>query len=99
MEMAFRIEKRIGALLILSIGLAQAQPVSYEVRHKHTRKGAMGTLSFTDTGVAFDEPGKKSSHSRKWAYTDIEQLTLRDDSLSILTYEDVRWQLGRDRVY
>jgi hypothetical protein len=100
--MAFRIEKRIGASLILSMGLAAAaiaQPMSYEVRHKHARKGAVGRLLVTDSGIAFEETGKKLKHSRQWSYPDIEQLTLRDDSLSILTYEDVRWQLGRDRIY
>jgi hypothetical protein len=100
--MAFRIEKRISAFLILSMGLATsalAQPVSYEVRHKHARRGAVGLLRITDSGIALEESGKERKHARQWSYPDIEQLTLRDDSLSILTYEDVRWQLGRDRVY
>ena len=100
--MALRVEKRIGAFLILSIGLASlalAQSVSYDVRHKHARKGARGILRISDSGIAFEETGKKRKHMREWAYPDIEQLTLRDDSLSILTYEDVRWQFGRDRIY
>ncbi len=97
--MALRIETRIGALLALLAVTAAAQPLSFEVRHKHTRKGVFGTLRVTDSGISFTEPGKKDAHSHEWAYSDIEQLTLGEQFLSILTYQDRAWQLGRDRVY
>jgi hypothetical protein len=99
--MALRIEKRTGALLIgLCFALpAMAEPHTYEVRHKHLRKGAPGKLQVTESGISFEETGKNRGHSREWKYSDIEQLVLSDERLRVLTYEDIRWQFGRDRAF
>jgi len=97
--MAFRTEAAIGALLIFGAAAAIAQPFSYQVRHQHPRDGAMGTLRVTIDGISFDEPGKKHQHSREWKFDDIQQLSLSPTELRILTYEDQKRQLGRDREY
>ena len=97
--MAFRIKANIGALLIFSAAASFAQPFLYQVRHQHRHGGAMGTLHVTLDSISFDEPGKKQQHSREWKYSEIQQLSLSATTLRILTYEDQKWQFGRDRDY
>jgi hypothetical protein len=94
--MAFRIK---AAAYLIFTTLLSAGEYKYPVRHVHARKGATGTLTLTETGVSFEEPGKKSEHSRTWKYEEIQRFDLSPGRLRILTYEDVRWQLGRDREY
>ena len=91
--MAFRIEKTVGIAILLA---AAASAQQAEVRHRHLHGGDKGTLRITAEGVTFDEAGKKKDHSRKWVWSDIQQLDLRRDSMSILTYEDNKWNSGRD---
>jgi hypothetical protein len=71
----------------------------YDVRHHHLRHGGPGILRIDDGSISFEERGKEAKHSRRWKYDDIQELTLGPDTLRIVTYEDNRWQLGRDRVY
>ena len=99
--MAFRTETsiRVVAGIAMCAALAAAQPLEIPVRHRHLRGGVAGTLAFTAEGVRFTEPGKRSGHSRTWAYTDLQQFSLAPDGIRIRTYEDVRWQAGRDREY
>jgi hypothetical protein len=96
-------ELRIKAAVVLAAlamgAAAQPAGMSYEVRHKHLRKGGEGTLTFTADGVSFAERGKKSGHSRVWKYGEIQQLELGPEELRILTYEDSKWKLGQDREY
>jgi hypothetical protein len=96
--MALRIEKTIGSLLILC-GSAFSQPFTYEVRHRHLHGGAKGTLIISQDSIAFEEISKSGKHSREWNYADIQQLSLSPAELRILTYEDRKWQLGRDLEY
>jgi hypothetical protein len=97
--MAFRIEKRITAVLIWAAALAGAQPLTFQVRHEHLRGGAAGTLSIDADSVSFQEQAKEGKHSREWRYEDIQQLSLSSGTLRILTYDDQKWQLGRDRDF
>lgn len=99
--MAFRIKETTGclALALLFAAMGAAEPVTIEVRHRHLRKGATGTLTFTDDGVRFDEPGKRAAHSRAWKYPEVQQFELAPHSIHLRTYEDVRWQGGRDLEY
>ncbi len=96
--MALRIETGIGALLILSAAV-RAEPLTFEARHRHLRKGGYGVLSVEALKLSFRESGKGKAHSREWKYEDIQQLVLSQQGVRLLTYEDVRWQLGRDREY
>ncbi len=95
--MEFRIEARIGAILILAAMLAAAQTAT--ARHKHARGNEPGELQVTAEGISFSELGKGQKHSRTWKYEDIQQLELSTSTIQILTYEDQKWVLGRDREY
>ena len=96
--MAFRIEAKACAGLILWVSLAAAAP-SYSVRHQHLRHGGAGILRIDESGVTFQEAAKGAKHSRTWKYDDIQELVIGPDMVRIVTYEDNRWELGRDRVY
>ena len=89
--MALRIEA--AAIAIIFATSVQA------VEHRHVRGTAAGTLTITDAGISYKESGKHADHSREWRWTDIQQLTLSPEKLRILTYEDAKWKLGRDREY
>ena len=99
--MALRSQKTIGACVALVIcGLcAAAAPATIAVRHTHLRKGGVGELRIGESSISFHEIGKKQMHSREWPYVEIQQLTVAQDYIRIVTYEDVRWKLGSDREY
>ncbi len=115
--MAFRIEKRAGALVIgiaLMAGATFAQPLQYQVWRGKSRvvnlpprikkAGNMGTLTVSDSGIAFEETGKdgkKRKHPQvwRWAYQDIQQLKISPKSLTVLSYKDNAWKFGADRQY
>ena len=99
--MALRIEKRIGAGVALAIAISApllAQSMIYEVRHQHLRGAGAGVLRISAESVSFEEKGKPQ-HSRVWSYGEIQQLELSSTQLRVLTYEDRKWQFGRDRDY
>jgi hypothetical protein len=112
--MEFRIEKRAlallsGLVLLAPAGFAQ-QEFRYDAWHGHSRPphikraGNMGTLTITDSSVAFEETYKegkrpKNPHSWHWDYQDIQQLKIGPKSLTVLTYKDNKWKLGADREY
>lgn len=83
--MAFRTEAASRGLMVLAVvgAGAFAQPFTIGVRH--------GTLTFTDAGVQYGE--------RSWNYGEIQRIELSPTEIRLRTYEDVRWQLGRDREY
>lgn len=84
--MALRTQIRIGAFLIVAVALG-AQPFTYNVGH--------GVLRITDSYISFED----KKHSHEWKYSDIQQLSLSPERMRLLTYEDQRWKLGRDRAY
>jgi len=69
------------------------------LRHRHLRGGAAGVLTVTEDGIRFDEPGKHRDHSRRWSFAEIQQLTIAEETLRILTYEDEAVKFGRDRRF
>jgi hypothetical protein len=115
--MAFRIEERALALvsgLALIAAAGFAQELQYKVWRGHSRvvhfpphirkAGNMGTLTVSDTGIAFEETGKDGKAPKHpqvwhWAYQDIQQLTISPRTLTVLTYKDNLWKLGADREY
>ena len=91
---------RVLLALAAFVPLASAQTYTYEVRHHHWNGGAMGTLRITPDSLSFDEHGKKGKKdSRRWTYEEIQQLEVSPGEVRVLTYEDSKWKLGRDREY
>jgi len=79
-----------------------AQQGTWPVRHVHLRKGAVGTLRVNAASILYEEKDKKGKpnvHSREWRYSEIQKLALGNTTLRILTYEDQKWELGRDREF
>jgi hypothetical protein len=98
--MAFRTEAKVSASLILWVTFAfGATSRTYDVRHKHLWNGGPGVLRIDENSISFEEAGEWAKHSRTWKYDDIQELRLGPQTLRIMTYEDNRWELGRDRVY
>jgi hypothetical protein len=97
--MELRIEKRVGAIVVLGLTAALAEPATFTVRHEHLRKGRTGTIEIGENSISFQEDEKNPKHSREWKYEDIQQMTLSPTELRILTYEDQKWKLGLDREY
>lgn len=65
-----------------------AQPFTFSVKR--------GTATFSEDGVRLERRGKEA---RAWDYGNIQELRLSPTEIRIRTYDDVRWQLGRDREY
>lgn len=83
---------------LLAAGTLQAQEISFSVRHDHTLDGCRGELIFSPGGVEYRTAHKEDA--RFWKYEDIQQLGLlgpRD--ISILTFEDAKWRMGKDRAF
>jgi hypothetical protein len=112
--MEFRFEKTARAvltgLILLAPAVLGAQEFRYAVWHPHYRPpgirktGAIGTLTISETGVAFEEQYKvgkapKEPHAWRWSYDDIQQLKIAPRAVTVLTYQDNAWKLGADRQY
>jgi hypothetical protein len=77
---------------------AQAENISLTVRHEHALKSCQGQLVFKAETVEYSTLHKQ--HSRIWNYRDIQQIGLLGPArISVLTYEDQRLKLGKDRVF
>jgi hypothetical protein len=83
-----------AACVMLAAALC-AVAAEFPVRHPHLHGGCDGTLTVDANGVAFTGP----KHNWQWRLEDIQELKLAPDSVMVLTYEDSRWQAGRDRRY
>ena len=99
--MEFRSKAQTGALLILWLSASSfaAEPLTFEVRHRHLRHGAVGTLRVVDDQLTFGEGGKHKAHSRLWRFGNIRQLMLSPEVLRILTYEESQLKFGHDREF
>jgi hypothetical protein len=100
--MEFRSEKtNRGALiayllaLLLTAAVSSAQTLTVEVRHRHLRGGATGQFIASPQGIRFEEANGK--HVIELKYAHIQQITLTEDRLRILTDQDQPRWLGRDR--
>jgi hypothetical protein len=81
--------------------LAAAQSYEFPVELQRTLKNSHGTLMITAEQIEYRamEP-KDSKDSRTWRYVDIRQITVASPTrLELVTYEDQRLILGRDRVF
>src|SRR3990172_7017176 len=72
--------------------------VGLRVQHTHAFKKCAGELVFRDREIEYIT--KQIKHARVWNHVDIQQLGLMDSkTISIVTYEDSRKELGRDRRF
>ncbi len=84
--MAFRI--KAAACILIFLPVLVAQSFTFAIKH--------GTVTFSENGVRLERRGKEA---RAWDYGNIQELRLSPTEIRIRTYEDIRWQLGRDREY
>jgi hypothetical protein len=86
-----------GLSLLVSSAL-QAQDVRFPVRHDRLLRDRTGELIFGETGVEYRT--KNKGDARTWKYEDIQQLgLLSPKELTVITYEDSKWKLGKDLFY
>ena len=81
-------------LFWLPLAVAQA---TFEVIHKKRFwRDGRGEIVISAEGIAFRAAEEKNS--RRWAYSDIQYFDrVSEREFVILTYEDEKWKLGRDR--
>jgi hypothetical protein len=91
-------------LIVLAAGfLTAGSPLfagSLRVRHDHDPWGGCGgELTVSESGIQYlseEEP----KHDQNWTWLDIQTVDRRSpDQFTILTYEDQKWLLGRDRPW
>ncbi len=96
---------RFGTLPIILLGWAFTAPASgadafsFEAEHKRLLRNRVGELTITAEGIAFQaEKGEDQSH--RWSFDEIQELRVESPRrIRILSYEDVRWNLNRDRRF
>ena len=85
----------IFVLLFAQTLAAQTLPVALK---RSFWRDSQGELSITEQGIAFRETDKEEG--RAWAYRDIQSFDrISKTEFVVLSYEDQRWKLGRDRRY
>lgn len=78
--------------------LVPAQQFEFSVEHQHTLRNCRGTLVITPDKIEYKTSHKKDS--RVWEYVNIRQIKVESPTaLEIVTYEDQRRMLGRDRIF
>jgi hypothetical protein len=98
--MELRTETQAGLVLLVVVPLVLAGGgTAFSVQHDHFHGSGSGTLEISDTSLTYHEAAKHPEHSHVWRFEDIQQLTLTDTELRVLTYEDQKWKFGRDREY
>jgi hypothetical protein len=87
----------LGGILLVSSAL-QAQEARFPVRHDRMLRDRTGELIFSETAIEYRT--KDKGDARTWKYEDIQQLgLLSPKELTIITYEDSKWKLGKDLFY
>ncbi len=75
-----------------------AQNFEYTVKHHHLLKDCRGVLKVTPDGVEYKTAHAKDS--RKWNFDDIRTFEVKSPTeISIVTYEDQKRWLGKDKVF
>jgi len=83
--------KTAGCIIL---GAALASAAQFPVRHEHWQDHCNGVLTVDEKGVSFAGPKK---HKWSWQFSDIEQLTVSPERITVITYRENK--LGADRVY
>jgi hypothetical protein len=87
----------LGGLLFVCATL-RAQEAQFPVRHDRLLRDRTGELIFGETAIEYRT--KDNGDARTWQYEDIQQLgLLSPKELTILTYQDSKWKLGKDLFY
>ena len=88
---------RSAILFLIAAQFLSAE--TFPVIHRKTAwRDGKGTVEITDGGIVFT--AKKQKNSRKWSWLDIQYFDrISETEFNILTYEDQKRYLGRDRSY
>jgi len=90
----------VASLLLLAAGAwpLAAQDFSFAVRHHHAFKDCKGTLKISRGGLEFQASERKDV--RKWKFDEIRMIEiLSPTAISLVSYEDQKRYLGKDRVF
>jgi Ni/Co efflux regulator RcnB len=88
----------IALTFFLAPKLVAAQSFEFPVERERIFRNHQGTLVITTDGIEYRTAQK--NESRSWRYTEIQQIKIESPTeLEILTYEDQRRMLGRDRIF
>jgi hypothetical protein len=91
----------VFALLVLAALAApcsSAQGFEYAARHRHLLRDCRGTLRITPDGISFE--ASRTADARAWTFEEIQTLAISSPtSISILTFEDQRRYIGKDRIF
>jgi hypothetical protein len=88
---------RILLLLLICAQFLGAETLPVK-RLKRLWWDGTGQVEITAEGISYK--ARKASESRNWKYQDIQYFDrISDKEFVVLSYEDVDWQLGRDRQY
>lgn len=85
--------------MLLAAHAFAADELRFDARHEHLRKGCQGVLRVDEQGIAFEGKPSKKPHVWRWAFSDIQQLKIESNRLTVLTYEDRKWLFGADRAF
>ncbi len=92
---------RYLTLLLLTLFCLQgaAAQTTFEVIHKKRFwQDGRGEILISAEGIAFRAAEEKNS--RRWAYSDIQYFDrVSEQEFVVLSYEDEKWKLGRDRQF
>ncbi len=87
-----------ASVFLLAPVTAAAQSFEFPVERERLLRNHRGTLVITPDGIEYRTDQK--NESRSWRYKDIQQIKIESPTvLEILTYEDQRQMLGRDRIF
>lgn len=93
-----RWDLRLLLLFFFAAPLAPAE-TTLQVIHKNTLwPDGKGVLKITEEAIEFEAQDKE--RSRRWVYRDIRFFDrVSPSEIILLTYQDVKWKLGRDKRY
>jgi hypothetical protein len=87
-----------AATLFFATKLAAAQSFEFPVERERMLRDHRGTLVITPEKIEYKTEHK--GESRSWRYVDIQQIKIESPTeLEIMTYEDKKRMLGRDRIF
>lgn len=85
--------------LLVLVFFTPARAAGWELKVEHTSAwhNNRGVLIIDIDGVEYKPTGDEQSS--RWKFGEIQQLRLEPQRVEILTFEDRKWRLGKDRVF